>query len=77
MKLRKIGILTLNGYFNYGNRLQNYALQETLRTMGFEVETVINEDLFNRGRKFTFYERMSNLMKKSPVDIFNRLLILS
>lgn len=72
MKLRKIGILTLNGYFNYGNRLQNYALQETLRTMGFEVETVINEDLFNRGRKFTFYERMSNLMKKSPVDIFNR-----
>ena len=24
---KKIGILTLNGYNNYGNRLQNYALE--------------------------------------------------
>lgn len=27
----KIGIITLNGYFNYGNRLQNYALQNFLK----------------------------------------------
>src|SRR5699024_11723880 len=37
--LRKIGIITLNGYFNYGNRLQNFALQETLKRYNFEVET--------------------------------------
>ena len=40
----KIGIITLNGYFNYGNRLQNYALQETLKSFGYEVETVIVDD---------------------------------
>lgn len=28
----KIGIITLNGYFNYGNRLQNYALEQVLRS---------------------------------------------
>jgi len=38
--LRKIGIVTLNGYFNYGNRLQNYALQEALKSFDYEVETV-------------------------------------
>lgn len=26
----KIGIITINGYYNYGNRLQNYALQRFL-----------------------------------------------
>lgn len=36
----KIGIITLNGYFNYGNRLQNYALQEALKNQGVEVETI-------------------------------------
>ncbi len=36
----KVGIITLNGYFNYGNRLQNYALQKSLEKMGFEVETI-------------------------------------
>ncbi|MBM4761457.1 polysaccharide pyruvyl transferase family protein [Bacillus sp. B15-48] len=40
--MNKVGIITLNGYFNYGNRLQNYALQETIKSFGFEVETIIN-----------------------------------
>lgn len=39
--MRKVGIITLNGYKNYGNRLQNYALQEAIRSIGFKVETVI------------------------------------
>lgn len=40
--MRKVGILTLNGNFNYGNRLQNYALQEVIRDLGFDVETIVN-----------------------------------
>ena len=36
----KIGIITLTGYFNYGNRLQNYASQEVLKSLGYEVETI-------------------------------------
>lgn len=36
----KIGIITITDGSNYGNRLQNYALQEFLRSIGVEVETV-------------------------------------
>jgi len=39
--MKKIAVFTLNGYFNYGNRLQNYAAQEVLKSLGFKVETVI------------------------------------
>lgn len=43
--MKKIAIATLNGYFNYGNRLQNYALQEVLSSFGYEVQTLrINRD---------------------------------
>lgn len=45
--MKKVAILTLNGYFNYGNRLQNYALQEVLKNLGFNVETVINDTDFS------------------------------
>lgn len=38
---KKIGIVTLPGYFNYGNRLQNYALQEILKRYSKEVETLV------------------------------------
>lgn len=41
--MKKIGIITLNGYVNYGNRLQNYALQEILKSLGFYVETILVE----------------------------------
>lgn len=38
--MRTIGIITLNGFFNYGNRLQNYALQTALEKLNFKVETI-------------------------------------
>lgn len=38
--MKKIAIYTLPGNFNYGNRLQNYALQQTLINLGFETETI-------------------------------------
>ena len=37
----KIGIVTLYGNTNYGNRLQNYAVQEILKQRGCEVETLV------------------------------------
>lgn len=37
----KVGIITLNGYFNYGNRLQNYGLEQAISYLGYEPETVI------------------------------------
>ena len=36
----KIGIITITNGENYGNRLQNYAVQEALKETGAEVETV-------------------------------------
>lgn len=38
---RKVGILTItHSLMNYGNRLQNYALQKVLVKMGYDVKTV-------------------------------------
>lgn len=38
----KVGIVTITELENFGNRLQNYALQSVLREMGAEVETLPN-----------------------------------
>lgn len=36
----KIGIITITDGANYGNRLQNYALQKVISSMGYDVETL-------------------------------------
>ncbi len=41
--MKKIGILTINDDGNYGNRLQNYAVQHVLEKKGFEVNTISNQ----------------------------------
>lgn len=50
-KKLKIAILTIVDYSNYGNRLQNYALQTLLQNMGHEVLTVKN--FFGNDGSFT------------------------
>lgn len=42
--MKKIGIVTLNGYFNYGNRLQNYALTKYLEGLGYKVYSIWDKD---------------------------------
>ena len=44
--MKKIGIVTLFDYFNIGNKLQNYALQQVIENNGYEVETIACSDLF-------------------------------
>lgn len=51
--IRKVAIITLHGYNNYGNRLQNYALQETLRNLGFQVDTIIFKSQENTDRSLS------------------------
>lgn len=41
--MKKIGILTINDNGNYGNRLQNYAVQHVLEEKGFDVNTISNQ----------------------------------
>lgn len=46
----KIGILTLQG-LNFGNRLQNYAMQETLARMGHAVRTFRRDNVRMRSAR--------------------------
>lgn len=38
---KSVGIVTIVGNFNYGNRLQNYAVASIYHALGFESETLI------------------------------------
>lgn len=64
--MKRIGIITLNGYFNYGNRLQNYALQEVLKSLGVDVETILVDTRTN-DKDMTFKE----LIKKIITILWN------
>ncbi len=37
----KVGVVTLYGNVNYGNRLQNYAVQQIIERRGFQAETLV------------------------------------
>ncbi|MGG7147406.1 polysaccharide pyruvyl transferase family protein [Clostridium butyricum] len=74
----KVGIITLNGYFNYGNRLQNYALQHAIELLGFKCETVLNntvlvknyDDIVDK----TIVDKIKNFLKK---DLSIQLMIIA
>lgn len=56
----RIGIVTIFDNNNYGNRLQTYALQEMLKTCGFQ--TVTFRNYYNKkSSKFLNYIKRSNL----------------
>lgn len=42
--MKKVGILTINDDGNYGNRLQNYAVQEIFKKQDCIVETINNQE---------------------------------
>ena len=58
--MKRIGIITLIDYKNYGNRLQNYALQEVLKDLGAIPETI--EILHNIKKKSVFSRLIRNLV---------------
>lgn len=72
--MKKVGIVTIVDYNNYGNRLQNYALQSVLNSMNFEVVTIrnsishklednYNKTLFSKLKKKTFQELITKILK--------------
>lgn len=58
----KIAILTINDYNNYGNRLQNYALQEVLKSLGHETYTIQN--LVINDRRNLLIRNMARIKRK-------------
>lgn len=60
----RIGIVTFIGYNNYGNRLQNYALQCLLEQYGAEVETILNDNYYDYHYiKGHYPERLIHMIK--------------
>lgn len=60
--MKKIGIVTILSN-NFGNRLQNYALQEILNSLGYEVETIQKVRKNNNLSRFIKYT-IKRLLKK-------------
>lgn len=60
--MKRAGIITLYGLENYGNRLQNYAVQKVLTDMGMDAKTYTHI-WYNRnpGRKMLFKWHLHNL----------------
>lgn len=67
----KTAIITLVGDFNYGNRLQNYALQEILKSIGANVTTIDNPQSSLKNKiKERFFERINGKWHiKSKADL--------
>ena len=77
--MKKIGIITLFGNINYGNRLQNYAVHTILSRRGFQVETIVFER--NRWKPILYpaFNWTKRILKKDPMayriyhfQLFNR-----
>jgi hypothetical protein len=71
--MKRIGIHTIIDYVNYGNRLQNYAAQEILKSLGFEVESIVNYPTkpIEAGLAFTL-TRIRNAVKLSPFTLIKK-----
>lgn len=61
-----IGIITIIDNDNYGNRLQNYALYETLTNFHFDVITIKNES-FTNTKKFYLLRLLKNAFRSQKV----------
>ncbi|AQP45752.1 polysaccharide pyruvyl transferase family protein [Tessaracoccus flavus] len=63
-----VGIVTLGGYTNFGNRLQNYALQEVLKSLGVERVEAID----GLPRAESRLVRAKRLALTPPQELFER-----
>ena len=72
----KVGIITINDDNNYGNRLQNYAVQEVVKSVGIDdVETVKNDVYLNeKTSKIKYLVRsVKSLISRVKLIIKNRI----
>ncbi|MFC6334893.1 polysaccharide pyruvyl transferase family protein [Paenibacillus septentrionalis] len=74
----KIAILTLNGYENYGNRLQNYALERILSQFG-EVVTLFQHRgnyAINQKNFLSLYNQFSYKSKAELLDTIKKEIVI-
>ena len=74
----KVGILTITNGENYGNRLQNYAVQYVLESLGCEVETIRNtteqRKISKIKDKLNIISPIYNVIGIKKIQLLNRLL---
>lgn len=70
----KIGIVTLYGTFNYGNRLQNYALHTVLSEMGHDVATLVSLEKVSYAKVLfrKYFEREAGSIRLKTKKEFHR-----
>ena len=61
--MKRVAILTLTDNNNYGNRLQNYALQEAVKSLGFEAESIINTSIDKKNRNIWYFIKLISIKK--------------
>lgn len=71
----KVGLFTITDYVNYGNRLQNYAGQEILKTLGCDVETIVNEPHIVPDTAVEYNKkRLQNAFSQNPISLLKRII---
>lgn len=82
----KVGIVTIIDNNNYGNRLQNYAVQKELESLGHEVITLDNRAVLNMQRSYLYkkirYKDMNdgysiNVDRRNSFKAFNEYINIS
>lgn len=70
----KVGIVTLPSRFNYGNRLQNYAVTEVYKRLGCEPESLVLGDRPNAIRllRNVYYKLCGIASSPRPEDLMTR-----
>ena len=61
--MKKIGIITIYDNNNYGNRLQNYAVQQFFKEMGYITETIKNDSIRNQANARNLKEVLKKIKK--------------
>lgn len=69
---KKVAIITVTGYNNYGNKLQNYAVQHILEKLEFEVETIKTQTSAPI-KKISFIKRLYKNKNKILKKISNKI----
>jgi hypothetical protein len=70
---KRVGIITILDNVNYGNRLQNYAMEQLLMNLGFETYTIPHiyfEDWYYLHKDVVDYMRQQLYKKSGLCELF-------
>lgn len=70
--MNKVGIITIHAIANFGSLFQAYALQETVKKMGYRAE-VINYLYPNEYHKFEYSKKSPYANTNTKISLFERL----